>query len=379
MEFSYEQNGRKILCSYWSAPFSFTQFEKACEVFDEIQIWYPIEVDDRIYEKYGNIISYIDLGGGWRGKGFSRQIDLTQSEEDIFKGFSKNSRYEIRRAKNRDKLTVEYFYEDTLNSDIIGKYVAFYNKFAAWKHLPMKGEEKFQALSKEGSYLVSVISSHDGEWLVVHGTMLAQNESIAALVSSSSLYRASKEHASVVSRANRYLHYQDMCFARKRGYRLYDVGGFYIKGAVNLGDGVDDSEFVSVSSFKEKLGGENVSFKTGYIFCVNEYKNVLNNLNKNKDLFRNKSIIIYGFGMWGKFIAKLLYKMFNILPSACIDNKLCFQYESIYDETVVDSFNPNKTIIIMSLDEANCKSILKRERFIPFVSLGHILCAKVNY
>ena len=84
MEFSYEQNGRKILCSYWSAPFSFTQFEKACEVFDEIQIWYPIEVDDRIYEKYGNIISYIDLGGEWRGKGFSRQIDLIQSVEDIF-------------------------------------------------------------------------------------------------------------------------------------------------------------------------------------------------------------------------------------------------------------------------------------------------------
>lgn len=55
MEFSYEQNGRKILCSYWSAPFSFEQFEKACEVFDEIQIWYPIEVNDRIYEKYGDV------------------------------------------------------------------------------------------------------------------------------------------------------------------------------------------------------------------------------------------------------------------------------------------------------------------------------------
>ena len=108
MEIQWTINDDTIKEIYWSRNLSLDEVMEKGKECDVLRIWYPQNLDDRIYERYGDILAYIELEGKWKGKAYSSVIDLSQNEAEIMSLFSKTRRYEIRRAMERDLLHAIY-------------------------------------------------------------------------------------------------------------------------------------------------------------------------------------------------------------------------------------------------------------------------------
>jgi len=160
-------------------------------------------------------------------------IDLTSDLEKIFEGFTKETQYEIRRAE-RDGIKVRICNED-------GKFVEFFNSFARERNLVQTTRDKIDSLS--GNKLITE-AQLDEQTLVFH--LYICDGKIARL-----LYSATRIDVvvakSVVGRANRFLHYEDIKYFKEHGYETYDLGG-YAKDTQDL-------KLQGINTFKESFGG----------------------------------------------------------------------------------------------------------------------------
>jgi hypothetical protein len=76
------------------------------------------------------------------------------------------------------------------------------------------------------------------------------------LLHSVSLFRSEdRDRQALIGRANRLLHWKDMCAWRARGVGLYDFGGEY--------HGEEDAAQVRIAAFKRGFGGEVVPIYSG--------------------------------------------------------------------------------------------------------------------
>ena len=160
-------------------------------------------------------------------------ISLKPDLEKILENFTKETQYEIRGAE-RDGIKVRICNEDE-------KFVEFFNSFARERNLVQTTRDKIDSLS--GNKLITE-AQLDEQTLVLH--LYICDGKIARL-----LYSATRIDAvvakSVIGRANRFLHYEDIKYFKEHGYETYDLGG-YAKDT-------QDPKLQGINVFKESFGG----------------------------------------------------------------------------------------------------------------------------
>ena len=171
-------------------------------------------------------------------------IDLGESEEEIYKNFAKNNRYEISRAEKRDELTAQFF-NYPVPQKVLESLCEDYNSFAESRHKTTLTPKVFHKLNEDQMLAVTNVV-RNGKVLVWHTYIV--NHGRARLKTSNSIFTdKSNEERNLIGRANRFLHWEDIKFFRNKQYKTYDFGGFYT--------GELDKKLLGINSFKKSFGG----------------------------------------------------------------------------------------------------------------------------
>jgi hypothetical protein len=172
-------------------------------------------------------------------------IDLTRTTDELLADMRKDTRYEIRRAADKDLIT----YQCLSSSDgaTLLRFFEAYDRFAGLKNLAPVDRRTLTAYAHGGVLDLSTVSSADGNVLVWHAYI--RNQSRARLLHSASVMRETedKDARTLLGRANRFHHWKDMLRFKEAGHREYDLGG-YAKDAPS-------DELRQVNRFKESFGG----------------------------------------------------------------------------------------------------------------------------
>ncbi len=179
--------------------------------------------------------------------------DLTQEEEAILSRFSKNCRYEVRRAP-REGVACVYMLGKEITQEDIRAFTDFFEEFWRSKGISYHEKEKCRAeiehYASAGAFAITMAVM--GAKVLVYHTYIVE-QSRVRLYQSASQFRADESiSTNVIGYANRYLHYQDMLWFKDLGKKVYDWGG----AGTN-----EDVE--SITKFKESFGGEPVTYYHG--------------------------------------------------------------------------------------------------------------------
>ncbi|RCJ37357.1 hypothetical protein A6770_14615 [Nostoc minutum NIES-26] len=175
----------------------------------------------------------------------TRLIDLTKSQQELWQNISSNDRYKIRRAEQKDEIAYEYW--DNVNSDLLNRFSDFYDLFATQKGLVKIDRSWLRKRADAGLIDISHVKLKDGSPLVWHVYYVHKNR--AFLLHSASIKNSENtSYQSLIGRANRYHHWQDILRFKNSGIGIYDFGGWYT--------GNTDRQKLGINEFKEKFGGE---------------------------------------------------------------------------------------------------------------------------
>lgn len=339
----WKQADKDVVALYWSEKLSLEQLDEWREKCDILQVWYPKQVSNDIVQKYGKLLTYIEYKGKWKLQTASRVVDLHKSEEEILADYTKNGRYEIRRALERDE--IQFIYRDAPDNDELEAFFDYYLAFAETKHMHGLDEAKIRALAEKGELLITKAISASGEVLVMH-TYICHRGVKAALMTSSSLYRNSndKEMQAMIGRANRALHYKDMIYLKDQGFQTYDMGGLYL--------GEENIEQAAITRFKNGLGGEIEYFEAG--FCV-PFRNIRiaeDNIRRIKESVKNKKVYAWGGNAFGQYcLAKMREN--GIAIEGIIDNKLALVDSGCVTSEILKEVVPSEVAIVATMSESS--------------------------
>ncbi|RZL51219.1 MAG: hypothetical protein EOP00_00320 [Pedobacter sp.] len=174
--------------------------------------------------------------GYWRTPFFTKVIDLSQDLAIIETQMPAKTAYEIRRG-------IKDGINTTLEIDI-DHFIDFYNEFAKIKKLKPLNAKLKEYLNP----LIITKSRFDGKDLVMHAYVSDRQSMRVRLLHSASLFRAENSTAdkATIGRANRLLHYKDICMFKELGYTTYDLGGYAL--------GTVDVNLSSINQFKDGFG-----------------------------------------------------------------------------------------------------------------------------
>jgi hypothetical protein len=175
---------------------------------------------------------------------FTIVLDLGREPEALLGDMRRETRYEIRRAGERDGLAYERLARPAAGE--LHGFCDFYDAFAGPRGLPPADRAHLGGLARAGALDLSVVR-RDDEALVWHA--YCRGAGRAALLASASLHRGvdSPEVRALIGRANRHHHWRDILEFRAAGLAVYDLGGWY--------EGQADAERLRINRFKEGFGG----------------------------------------------------------------------------------------------------------------------------
>jgi hypothetical protein len=183
-------------------------------------------------------------------------IDLTRTPDELLADMRKDTRYEIRRAGEKDRITYQCL--NAADGATLLRFYDVYDRFAALKSLAPADRRTLTAYSRSGALDLSTVSSPDGAVLVWHAYV--RNEQRARLLHSVSVLSETtdKEARALLGRANRFHHWKDILRFKEAGLREYDFGGW--------AKDPPSEELRNVVRFKESFGGrvaQEYNFVTG--------------------------------------------------------------------------------------------------------------------
>lgn len=371
MEVVWEENGCNYKLVYWLDSLSADEFENLAEDCDDLTIWYSNNVDDEIYNRYKELISFTELNGYWKGKAGSRIVDLTLPEEEILNNFSKTRKYKTRRALERDNLHTSFISEYSKESLL--SYEEFYNHFADGKGLGRLNTFKVSAMMKKGQFMIASINNEKGEILVINAYVVDTEKKRVSLFSSSSLYRENKDIAAIIGRANGMLHYESMLYFKEQGFKEYDMGGVYL----GKEEGVP-SDYINVRNFKKSLGGELVEFENGFSLPVKELRIIKANIDLLREELKSSKVIIWGAAQYGRYVIRLLAEM-GIEPEFIIDNGLSNEDNNLCKQNVLKNINADEYIILVTTVPDTYEKIIKERMVQKFVNKKKMYCIRQRY
>jgi len=173
----------------------------------------------------------------------SLATDLSVNDDAITGEFSKECRYEIRRAETKDGLRMEVITDPEGRLD---EFRAFYDAFAGQKSLE-PCDHKWLLAACKAQQLALSSASQNGEALVWHAHVIV-GKTAGLLYSGSCFRNRESNYRALVGRANRWLHWKDMLWFKEGGLRRYDWGGMFEDESV--------PEHAGVNAFKRGFGGQ---------------------------------------------------------------------------------------------------------------------------
>lgn len=169
-------------------------------------------------------------------------LDLTRDEAALFSGLGKDNQYKIRRAAAKDGGSSQFVDEPAAELDA---FCGFYDQFAATKGLGVAYRAWLEQAAAAGR-LILTGAEQQGEVRVRHAYVIGSGR--ARLFYSASLFRAQdKTLQAVIGRLNRWLHWQDILEFKRRGFKIYDMGGIFTDDATPVAAGIN--------RFKSEFGG----------------------------------------------------------------------------------------------------------------------------
>lgn len=178
-----------------------------------------------------------EVPGYRRESFFTKTINIGAPQSVFEAGFDQNTAYEIRRAI-KDGVT-------TASETDIQRFIDFYNLFAVTKNLPKLTQDFY----KLQPCIVITKAIYKDQDIVMHAYLLDDTLKRVRLLHSASLFRNEKDNQlkAVTGRANRLLHFNDMCFFKQHGFQVYDMGGY--------AHGTSDEALKRINQFKDSFGG----------------------------------------------------------------------------------------------------------------------------
>jgi lipid II:glycine glycyltransferase (peptidoglycan interpeptide bridge formation enzyme) len=178
----------------------------------------------------------------------TRILDLTMDEDDLWNQIHTNDRYKIRRAAQKDGISYHLWNANDIELSVLNQFTDYYDDFAESKGFSKLRKTDLKSYANKKSLYLSNIQDNDGNVLIWHSYLRGKNR--VRLLQSASLRKSDSDskYASMIGRANRYHHWQDIVAFRKMGFKIYDFGGWY--------NGNTDREKLGINEFKEKFGGE---------------------------------------------------------------------------------------------------------------------------
>ncbi len=175
-------------------------------------------------------------------------LDLSQAEEKLLGEMNEGTRYEIRRAQRKDNFS---WSEPVVPDETeIARFQQRMTAFAAGKGIPAPAKDFLRQLRVQRSFHLSGISAPELGEIVTHA-YIGSGDRMRLLYSVPMISRDAPSTAALVGRANRLLHWIDICSFQKAGRKLYDLGGVHLDG--------DVPELASIARFKLGFGGQVVT------------------------------------------------------------------------------------------------------------------------
>ncbi len=171
-------------------------------------------------------------------------IDLRESKDELFRGLNKTTRNEIRRAAS-DDCVYEFLSLDIAR--YLKEFLAFYETNTLVKGSSTEATRWASRYAANGTLNLSRVIQSSGRELVWHAYF--RDGDRARLKYSVCLSQHAEEGnaRAVISRANRFAHWKDICHLKDSGASMYDFGGWYT--------GTSDEKLLRVNQFKESFGG----------------------------------------------------------------------------------------------------------------------------
>lgn len=209
------------------------------------RLWFDEALPDRRVDVIYHLQSSSPLPHAQCQDFYTITVDLSQAENVLFSRLEKDTRYEIRRGREKDNIVSEGPSE-TLNL-LLEEFYNVYEKFSIQKGLEPVNKKLLSLLSESRSLFISWAQSQSGEKLVYH--LYLRCGTRVRLLYSVSLFRDSQNsaHRNLIGRANRALHWNDIQRFKNDGVSVYDFGGWY--------HGKTDKEKLRINKFKEEFGG----------------------------------------------------------------------------------------------------------------------------
>ncbi len=166
-------------------------------------------------------------------------VDLTQDEDKLWKGIDFWTRKKINKAGNNG-----------VEVRIDRNYREFHDIYRAFRRdkglVPYSLDPAF--MKKNGTLFVAVL---DGEIVGGH-FFLSDGEHLRGLITGSKRLETDRHRANVIGYANRLIVWEAMKYARQKGIREYDMGGYFSGPA-------KDGQMEHINAYKASFGGSVVT------------------------------------------------------------------------------------------------------------------------
>lgn len=171
---------------------------------------------------------------------YTIEIDLLQSEEEVFSAFKSNFRNEIRKAE-------KFNFNFKLNDLSYTEFVKFYNTFASVKKISTLSLSDIKKYNSKNLIFLSAYNE-EGELLIVHSYLI--NGDYARLLHSASQIHGleDKEKRKLIGFFNKRLHWMAILYFKNNSYKVYDWGGY----ARNT----ENRSLQGINAFKMSFGGK---------------------------------------------------------------------------------------------------------------------------
>ena len=339
--------GDNCFSLYWSVKLTLQDFEQYIDKCDILEVIYPFSYESEINDKYGSLLYYVENEGRWNEDVITGCINLKHTENMIFDKIVKNKRYEIRRARERDNLSISFF--EDINEPLFEEYRAFYKMYED-RGLYFS-EEKIKALVENNNFIIGK-ASKDGETLVVQGYLIDQQSRVVMLYSNYTSTKHHEEIGQLLGRANALLLYESMLFFKARGFKIYDSGG--------MPTASNDKKLRSIAEYKKKFGFKEESRKAGFVFFSREYKNVIEKIKEIRDIENVNKIVIWGSeGKFGRFITSKV----NCLTQdiVCID-------KSVNNTQLIEECETEDSVLLVCIKKDNFNEITNIPKCKEYIS-----------
>ncbi|HEX7300481.1 MAG TPA: GNAT family N-acetyltransferase [Solirubrobacteraceae bacterium] len=173
-------------------------------------------------------------------------IDLGADEDTLLEQMSKDTRYKIRRAMQKDPVRAGVAGESS--GEAVDAFADFYDRFAAAQSVAPAFRPRLHALAGHGNLVITAATGEDGAALVQHAYVAAHRRSYMLYSASVLAESADGDMRNLVGRANRYLHWHDIRMFKERGFALYDFGGLDVTGR--------SEKTTNIARFKRGFGGQ---------------------------------------------------------------------------------------------------------------------------